>query len=81
VKGFEAVGWLGLMAPRGTPPEIVARLQKDVNDILRSEEMARFIRERGSEPAPTTGPEFDAFIASEIRKWGRVVKISGAKPE
>jgi tripartite-type tricarboxylate transporter receptor subunit TctC len=81
VEGFEAVGWLGLMAPRGTPPAVVARLQKDVNEILRSEEMARFIRERGSEPAPTTGPEFDAFVASEIRKWGKVVKISGAKPE
>jgi tripartite-type tricarboxylate transporter receptor subunit TctC len=81
VQGFEAVGWLGLMAPRGTPPEVVAQLQKDVNDILRSEDMAHFIRERGSEPAPTTGPEFDAFVASEIRKWGKVVKISGAKPE
>ncbi|MEJ5992223.1 tripartite tricarboxylate transporter substrate binding protein [Ramlibacter sp. PS3R-8] len=81
VKGFEAVGWLGLMAPKGTPPDIVARLQKDVNDILRGDEMARFIRERGSEPAPTTGPEFDRFIAAEIRKWGQVVKISGAKAE
>jgi tripartite-type tricarboxylate transporter receptor subunit TctC len=81
VKGFEAVGWLGLMAPRGTPPEVVARLQREVNDILRSESMVRFISERGSEAAPSTGPEFDAFVASEIRKWGRAVKISGAKPE
>ncbi|NML47553.1 tripartite tricarboxylate transporter substrate binding protein [Ramlibacter sp. G-1-2-2] len=79
--GFEAVGWLGLMAPRGTPPELVTRLQHEVNDILRSESMAKFIRERGSEPAPTTGPEFDAFVASEIKKWGTVVKISGAKAE
>lgn len=81
VKGFEAVGWLGLMAPRGTSPEIVNRLQHEVNDILRSEAMVKFIRERGSEAAPTTGPEFDAFVASEIRKWGKVVKISGAKAE
>lgn len=81
VKGFEAVGWLGLMAPHGTSPEIVARLQKEVNDILRGDEMARFIRERGFEPAPTTGPEFDRFVAAEIRKWGQVVKISGAKAE
>jgi hypothetical protein len=43
--------------------------------------MVRFISERGSEAAPSTGPEFDAFVASEIRKWGRAVKISGAKPE
>ncbi|HWI82036.1 tripartite tricarboxylate transporter substrate binding protein [Ramlibacter sp.] len=81
VKGFEAVGWLGLMAPRGTSAEIVARLQREVNEVLRSEGMARFITERGSVPAPTTGPEFDAFVAAEIQKWGRAVKISGAKPE
>lgn len=81
VKSFEAVGWLGLMAPRGTSPEIVARLQREVNDLLKGEALARFISERGSEPAPTTGPQFDAFVASEIRKWGRAVKLSGAKVE
>jgi len=43
--------------------------------------MARFIRERGSEPAPTSGPEFDRFVASEIGVWGAAVKASGAKPE
>ncbi|MGJ7545021.1 tripartite tricarboxylate transporter substrate binding protein [Variovorax sp. LT1R16] len=80
-KGFEAVGWLGLMAPRGTPPEIVARLNHEVTDILKSEQMARFIRDRGSEPAPTSGPEFDRFVASEIGLWGAAVKASGAKPE
>ena len=81
VKGFEAVGWLGLMAPRGTPANVTARLQHEVNEILRSDSMVRFMRERGSEPAPTTGPEFDAFVASEIVKWGRIVKASGAKAE
>ncbi|MGZ5270631.1 MAG: Bug family tripartite tricarboxylate transporter substrate binding protein, partial [Ramlibacter sp.] len=81
VKGFEAVGWLGLMAPRGTPADVVARLQREVNEILRSDAMVRFIAERGSEAAPTTGREFDAFVASEIRKWGVAVKVSGAKPE
>ena len=80
-KNFEAVGWLGLMAPRGTPPEIVERLNHEVTDILKSEQMTRFIRERGSEPAPTTPAEFDRFVASEIRLWGAAVKASGAKPE
>jgi tripartite-type tricarboxylate transporter receptor subunit TctC len=80
-KDFEAVGWLGLMAPRGTPPEITARLNQEVTDILKSEQMARFIRDRGSEPTPTTGPEFDRFVASEIQRWGGAVKASGAKPE
>ncbi len=77
-KNFEAVGWLGLMAPKGTPPEITQRLNREVVELLRSEPLARFIRERGSEPAPTTGPEFDRFIASEVRQWGAAVKASGA---
>ncbi|KPU92191.1 ABC transporter substrate-binding protein [Variovorax paradoxus] len=80
-RDFEAVGWLGLMAPRGTPPEVLARLNREVTEILKSERMARFMRERGSEPAPTTGPEFDRFVASEIGLWGAAVKASGAKPE
>ncbi|MFS2050544.1 tripartite tricarboxylate transporter substrate binding protein [Variovorax sp. CT11-76] len=80
-RDFEAVGWLGLMAPRGTPPEVLARLNREVTEILKSEQMARFMRERGSEPAPTTGPDFDRFVASEIGLWGAAVKASGAKPE
>jgi len=80
-KDFEAVGWLGLMAPRGTPPEITTRLNQEVTEILKSEQMARFIRDRGSEPAPTTGAEFDRFVANEIQRWGGAVKASGAKPE
>jgi tripartite-type tricarboxylate transporter receptor subunit TctC len=62
-------------------PDIVARLNRELVDILKSDTMSRFIRERGSEPAPTTGPEFDRFVASEIQKWGRIVKTSGATAE
>ncbi|MDH6591978.1 tripartite-type tricarboxylate transporter receptor subunit TctC [Variovorax sp. TBS-050B] len=80
-KDFEAVGWLGLMAPRGTPAEVTERLNREVTEILKTEQMARFIRDRGSEPAPTTGAEFDRFVASEIQRWGQAVKASGAKPE
>ena len=72
------MGWLGLMAPLGTPADVTQRLNREVVDLLRSEPLASFIRERGSEPAPTTGPEFDRFIASEIRQWGAAVKASGA---
>jgi tripartite-type tricarboxylate transporter receptor subunit TctC len=81
LQDFEAVGWLGLMAPTGTPAEVLARLHQEVVDILRSDSMVKFIRDRGSEPAPTTGPEFDRFIASEIKKWGAAVKASGATVE
>lgn len=78
LKDFEAVGWLGLMAPKGLPSEIASRLNREVTDILKSEGIIQFIRDRGAEPAPTTGPEFDRFVASEIQKWGRIVKASGA---
>ncbi|MDM0121732.1 Bug family tripartite tricarboxylate transporter substrate binding protein [Variovorax arabinosiphilus] len=78
---FEAVGWLGLMAPRGTPDAIIERLNREVVDLLKSESLARFIRDRGSDPSPSTGPEFDRFVASEITRWGAAVTASGAKPE
>lgn len=81
MKNFEAVGWLGLMAPRGTPPEVLQRLNTEVVALLKSEKLAAFIRERGSEPSPGTGAEFDRFIAGEIVKWGAVVKSSGASAE
>ena len=79
LSDFEAVGWLGLMAPVGTPAEIIERLNREVVAILKSSDVAAFIRERGSEPAPTGAKEFDAFVADEIAKWGKAVKASGAK--
>jgi len=78
LRDFEAVGWLGLMAPKGTPPEVLQRLNREVTELLRGEALSRFIRERGSEPAPTTGAEFDQFVKSEIAQWGAAVKASGA---
>ncbi len=77
-KGFEAVGWLGLMAPKGTPQAIIDTLNREAVGILRSAEMQKFIRDRGSEPTPTTPQEMDQFVASEIAEWGKAVKQSGA---
>ncbi len=80
-KGFEAVGWLGLMAPKGTPKAIVDQLNQETTAILNSAEMQKFIRDRGSEPAPTTPADMDRFVASEIVEWGKAVKQSGASAE
>jgi tripartite-type tricarboxylate transporter receptor subunit TctC len=77
-RGFEAVGWLGLMAPKGTPQEVIDRLNRETVAILRSPEMRKFISDRGSEAAPTTPREMDAFVASEIAQWGQAVRQSGA---
>lgn len=81
LRAFEAVGWLGLMAPRGTPPAIVDKLNREVVALLTGDALSRFIRERGSEPSPTRPGEFDAFLASEIVKWGGAVRQSGATAE
>jgi tripartite-type tricarboxylate transporter receptor subunit TctC len=78
LRGFEGVGWLGLMAPARTPPDVLARLHQEVDAILRSEQMVRFIGDRGSIASPSTGPEFDRFIQAEIVKWGDAVRRSGA---
>ncbi|GAB2819777.1 tripartite tricarboxylate transporter substrate binding protein [Comamonas piscis] len=77
-KGFEAVGWLGLMAPKGTPQAVVDRLNHETVAILNSAEMQKFIRDRGSEPTPTSATEMDRFVASETVEWGKAVKQSGA---
>ena len=81
LEQFEAVGWLGLMGPRGLPADVVARLSREVNELLRGEALARYIRERGSEPSPSSPAEMDRFVASEIVKWGRAVKSSGASAD
>jgi tripartite-type tricarboxylate transporter receptor subunit TctC len=78
LTGFEGVGWLGLMAPAHTPPEVLARLHQEVSEILGSESMVRFVGGRGSIVSPSTGAEFDRFIQTEIIKWGEAVRRSGA---
>ena len=78
LKGFEGVGWLGLMAPAHTPADVLGRLQREVSEILQTEQMVRFIGDRGSIASPSTGPEFDRFIQTEIVKWGEAVRRSGA---
>lgn len=80
-KGFEALGWAGLLAPRGTPAEIVATLNRETVAQLKNEEFARYLRDRGSEPMPTTPEEFGRFVQSEIAKWSVAVKRSGATAE
>ncbi len=77
LQSYEAVAWIGLMAPAGTPSDIVNRLQREVSDIVKSDAMVRYFRDRGAEPFTTTGPEMDRFVTAEIAKWEPVVKSTG----
>ncbi|HET9579596.1 MAG TPA: tripartite tricarboxylate transporter substrate binding protein [Usitatibacter sp.] len=77
--GFELEFWIGLLAPAGTPPAIVARLNRDVGEILRTPEMQATLLAQGSEAAQGTPEEFAAFMRSESAKMKRLVEVTGMR--
>jgi len=79
VPGFEVNSWSGLLAPAGTPKEIVARLNTEVARILRSTEIRERLYSFGAEPIDNTPEEFAAYINSEFIKWAKVVKAAGLR--
>ena len=79
VPGFDISTWFGLMAPAGTPPEVIARWNADVTRILNTPEMRERLIAQGAEAAPDTPAEFTRFIADELARYARIVKASGAK--
>jgi tripartite-type tricarboxylate transporter receptor subunit TctC len=81
VPGYTAANWFGIVAPAGTPPAIVARLHKEIAAIQGSPEMQKQFANDGAEIVRSSSADFSALIASELDKWGRVVKQSGIKPE
>jgi tripartite-type tricarboxylate transporter receptor subunit TctC len=82
LKGYEVTGWYGVLAPAGTPREIVNRLHADITRALALDEMVQSLNAFGLEPAPSSSPEeFTAFLQAEISKWAKVVKASGAKAD
>ena len=80
LPGFEANNWYGLVAPAKTPPELVARLNREVVLALNSADVRESLFKQGIEAAPGTPEEFGAYMKSEIAKWRRVVQVSGATP-
>ena len=79
VKGFEASSWFGLLAPAGTPPEIVNRLQQETAKALATPALKERLVSQGAIPSGNTPAQFTQFIAAEAKKWAQVVKTSGAK--
>ncbi len=79
LKGFDATAWFGLVAPAGTPRDIVNKIQQDVAKALTLPEMREKFAAQGAIPVGNTPEQFTAYIRSEIDKWTRVVKFSGAK--
>jgi tripartite-type tricarboxylate transporter receptor subunit TctC len=81
VPGYESLQWYGLLAPAGTPEEIVARLHKESVAVLRSPHVAARLASDGAEVVAGSPEEFGAFLRAETQKWARVVKAAGIKPE
>lgn len=78
-KGFDAVTWFGLLAPAGTPKDVIAKLNAEFNKALQTPELRKRLVDEGADPAGGTPEQFAALIKEEISRWGRIVMESGAK--
>jgi len=81
VAGYEASSWYGIGAPRGTPAEIIERLNREINAGLADPKLKARLADLGAMPLTTTAAAFGQFIVDETEKWPKVVKFSGAKPD
>ena len=81
VPGYEARTWAGVGVPRGTPPEIIDRLNRDINTGLVNPTIRARLADVGTIPMVLTSTEFGAYVAAESEKWAKVVKLAGIKPQ
>lgn len=79
VPGYEATIWLGVMAPKGTPNDVVTFLNKNINQVINQPDVKAAWLKQGAVPMVKTPEEFDAYLRQDIKKWAHVVKVSGAK--
>jgi tripartite-type tricarboxylate transporter receptor subunit TctC len=79
LAGFDATLWLALLAPPGTPPEILAKIREGVTKALSTPESRRLVNSAGVDVSLSTGDELGALLRSEFERWGRVVRATGVK--
>ena len=80
-SGFESVGWIGLAAPASTPSAVVDKLNAEIRKMLASPEVKEKFAQLAFVPVGDSRAQFTAFVKSEIAKWSRVAKESGAKAD
>lgn len=81
LPGFEAASWFGMLAPAGTPKEIVAKIHGDVVKLAKTTDLSAKLAQQGAVPVLNTPDEFAAYIKAELAKWEKVVKASGARAD
>jgi tripartite-type tricarboxylate transporter receptor subunit TctC len=80
-SGFDDLTWFGFFVPAGTPPAVVARLNAEINRALEAPDTRERLAQQGFDWKRNTPAEFSAFLRSEVAKWARAVKESGAKAD
>ena len=81
VAGYDASVWLALLAPAGTPPDIVAKLNAEVNRLMNTPDTRKALFDAGVEPAPSSPEAMTEYMGQELARWGKVVKDAGIKLE
>jgi tripartite-type tricarboxylate transporter receptor subunit TctC len=81
VPGYNAIGWVGLGAPKGTSAELINQLNKEINTLAADVQMKSRLASLGVEPKAMTPTEFGKFIAEEYEKWAEVIRAANVKPE
>jgi len=81
VAGYEAVIWLGVMAPKGTPPAVVSKLNAEIAKVANRAETREEWAKQGASAMTMSPEEFTKYVAGDIAKWEKVIKVSGAKPD
>jgi len=76
--GFEMTPWTAMYAPRGTPKEIVDKLNAEINKVIARPDVKEAWAKQGAVPMVMTPAEFDKYLRADIDKWANVVKVSGA---
>jgi tripartite-type tricarboxylate transporter receptor subunit TctC len=81
LPGYEAYAWAGMIGPANMPPQVVQRLSREIQDVLKQKDVTDRMLAEGTVPTPSGPEEFTAYIRAELKKWGDVVKMAGIKAE
>lgn len=81
LPGYEVLQWWGLMAPAGTPPAIISKVNADVAAVLRSPDMRKAFDSMGADPGGQAPAEFGKLVSDEVVKWAEVIKVANVQPE